>query len=269
VIPFVGALALAVVATTISAQPPEAIWYIRADSAGLASFEAHASQVSVIAPQAHSIDASGTIRGAVDPRILATAARHGVKLMPLVMNPGFDLGILHHLVTDRGARTAAARSFASLCRELRPWGIQLDLENLAVEDRDAFTAFAREVADSTRAAGCGLSAAVVPRPDDLRGVLPYHQYMSDYWRAAYDYRALAEALDFLSYMTYAQHTGGSTPGPVAGIRGWRPHCATCSRRGSRHRRSPWASRRTRITGSPTTTPAPAAAPAERTSATPR
>jgi spore germination protein len=139
-----------------------------------------------------------------------------VKLMPLVMNPGFDLGILHHLVTDRGARTAAARSFASLCRELRPWGIQLDLENLAVEDRDAFTAFAREVADSTRAAGCGLSAAVVPRPDDLRGVLPYHQYMSDYWRAAYDYRALAEALDFLSYMTYAQHTGGSTPGPVAG-----------------------------------------------------
>jgi spore germination protein YaaH len=200
----------------LGAQAPEAIWYIRNDSAGIASFEAHARQISVIAPQAHSIDSSGTIRGAIHPRILAAAARHGVKLMPLVMNPGFDLGILHHLVTDRGARTAAARSFAGLCRELRPWGIQLDLENLAVEDRDAFTAFAREVADSTRAAGCGLSAAVVPRPDDLRGVLPYHQYMSDYWRAAYDYRALAEALDFLSYMTYAQHTGGSTPGPVAG-----------------------------------------------------
>ena len=32
----------------------------------------------------------------------------------------------------------------------------------------------------------------------------------------YDYKALADAMDFISYMTYAQHTGGSTPGPVAG-----------------------------------------------------
>ena len=199
-----------------SAQAPEAIWYIRSDSAGLASFAAHARQVSVIAPQAHSIDSSGTIRGAIHPRILAAARQHGVRLMPLVMNPGFDVGILHHLVTDATARTAAAHSLAGLCRELHAWGIQLDLENLFVDDRDAFTRFAREAADSVHAAGCQLSAAVVPRPDDDRGTLPYHQYMSDYWRAAYDYRALAESLDFLSYMTYAQHTGGSTPGPVAG-----------------------------------------------------
>ena len=40
--------------------------------------------------------------------------------------------------------------------------------------------------------------------------------MFDNWRGVYDYKALADALDFISYMTYAQHTGGSTPGPVAG-----------------------------------------------------
>ena len=211
-----AALTLSTLAAAVGAQTPEAIWYIRADSAGLASFEAHARQISVIAPQAHHIDSSGTIHGSIHPRILEAARRHGVKLMPLVMNPGFDLGILHHIVTDPAARTASAHGLAGLCRELRPWGIQLDLENLHVSDRDAFTAFAREAADSVHAAGCGLSAAVVPRPDDDRGVLPYHQYMADYWRAAYDYRALAESLDFLSYMTYAQHTGGSTPGPVAG-----------------------------------------------------
>lgn len=59
---------------------------------------------------------------------------------------------------------------------------------------------------------------MVPRTSDDRGVLPYHQWMFDYWRGAYDYKALADALDFISYMTYAQHTGGSTPGPVAGYR---------------------------------------------------
>ena len=33
----------------------------------------------------------------------------------------------------------------------------------------------------------------------------------------YDYKALADTLDFISYMTYAQHTGASPPGPVAGF----------------------------------------------------
>ena len=200
----------------VAAQAPEAIWYVRNDSAGIASFVANARHISVVAPQVYSIDSTGTIRGGTDPRIVEVARANGVKLMPLVMNPGFDLGTLHHLVTDRTARTAAARNFATLCRRERLHGLQLDLENLHVSDRDAFTAFAREAADSVHAAGCQLSAAVVPRTDDDRGALAYHQYMSDYWRAAYDYKALAEVLDFISYMTYAQHTGGSTPGPVAG-----------------------------------------------------
>lgn len=201
---------------SLEAQVPESIWYIRNDEAGIASFIANARHISIVAPQTFAIDSTGTITGAMDPRIVATARANGVQLMPLVMNPGFDVDILHRIVTDRTARSAAARNMAALCRREQVHGIQLDLENLHVSDRDAFTAFAREVADSVRAAGCHISAAVVPRTDDARGTRPYHQMMHDYWRAAYDYKALAEALDFLSYMTYAQHTGGSTPGPVAG-----------------------------------------------------
>lgn len=199
------------------AQAPEAIWYVRNDDEGIRSFVANAKHISVIAPQVYSIDSAGGIRGGSDPRIVAAARANGVKLMPLVMNPGFDLGILHRIVTDRTARTASARSLAQLCRSERPWGIQLDFENLHVSDRDAFTAFSREAADSVHRAGCTLSAAVVPRASEDRGELPYHHYMYDYWRGAYDYKALAEVLDFISYMTYAQHTGRTPPGPVAGF----------------------------------------------------
>jgi spore germination protein YaaH len=39
----------------------------------------------------------------------------------------------------------------------------------------------------------------------------------------YDYKALADAMDFISYMTYAQHTGNSPSGPVAGYR-WVEDC---------------------------------------------
>jgi spore germination protein YaaH len=213
------ALGLAVLCVSPSAgaqRPLEAIWYVRNDSVGIASFTANARRITIIAPQVYSIDSAGAIRGGTDPRIVALARANGVKLHPLVMNPGFDLGILHHIVTDHRARTASAHSMAELCRREKLDGIQLDLENLHVDDRDAFTAFSREVADSVHAAGCQISAAVVPRTGDDRGVRPYHRWMYDYWRGAYDYKALAESLDFISYMTYAQHTGGSTPGPVAG-----------------------------------------------------
>jgi len=205
-----------VVPFSLDAQAPEAIWYIRNTEDGIASFAANARHISIIAPQVYSIDSSGTICGGTDPRIVSIAKQYGVKLMPLVMNPGFDLAVLHHITTNPSARTASARSMARICRDEHVFGIQLDFENLHVSDRDAFTTFARELADSVHAAGCALSAAVVPRTDTTRGALPYHQWMTDYWRGAYDYKALAESLDFLSYMTYAQHTGGSTPGPVAG-----------------------------------------------------
>jgi spore germination protein YaaH len=198
------------------AQAPEAIWYIRNSEAGIASFASNASHISVIAPQVYSMDSTGAIRGGTDPRIVAIARAHGVKLVPLVMNPGFSVSVLHQIATIPAVRTNAARSLAALCRSEKLHGIQLDFENLHVSDRDAFTALAREAVDSVHRAGCELSAAVVPRTDDQRGVLPYHHYLYDYWRGAYDFKALANTLDFISYMTYAQHTGGSTPGPVAG-----------------------------------------------------
>ncbi len=207
-------LALPLVAES---QAPEAIWYVRNDEEGIRSFIANASRISIVAPQVYSIDSSGSIRGGTDPRIVAAARANGVKLMPLVMNPGFDLKILHHVITDTAVRSQLSANLADLCRTERLDGIQLDFENIHVSDRDAFTAFVREATDSVHRAGCQLSAAVVPRTSDERGTRPYHQWMYDYWRGAFDYKALADTLDFISYMTYAQHAGGSTPGPVAGF----------------------------------------------------
>jgi spore germination protein YaaH len=61
-----------------------------------------------------------------------------------------------------------------------------------------------------------VSAAVVPRTSDEPGPTTFHRWIFENWRGVYDYKALADALDFISYMTYAQHTGGTTPGPIAG-----------------------------------------------------
>jgi spore germination protein YaaH len=212
----IAALALTGLASVnAGAQRLEALWYLRGEQS-IQSFLKHADQISIVAPQAYTMDSTGIIRGQVDPRVIETARAKRVKLMPIVMNPGFDQPTIHRVLTDPTARAQALRSLAALCRDNRFYGIQFDFENFHVNVKDAFTSFTREAVDSVHRAGCQISAAVVPRLGEDPGTNSYDRWIHDNWRAAFDYKALADTLDFISYMTYAQHTGGSPPGPVAG-----------------------------------------------------
>ena len=211
-------VAAAVVTTACaSRQPPlEALWYARNNDESVNSFVANADRISIVSPQVFALDSMGEIRGAVDARVIAAARAHGVKLVPLVMNPGFDQPSIHRVLRVPDARANAVRSLVALCRTNHLDGIQFDIENVHVSDRDAFTSFVRESVDSLHHAGCAVSAAVVPRTGGDPGTTSYQKWIDENWRSAYDYKALADTLDFISYMTYAQHTGGSTAGPVAG-----------------------------------------------------
>src|SRR5690242_10623299 len=150
------------------ARPMEALWYLRGEES-IQAFLAHADQITIVSPQVFSMDSAGFIRGGVDPRVVATAKARGVKLVPLVMNPGFDQPSIHRVLNDPTARAQALRSLAALCRDNKFDGIQFDFENFHVVDKDAFTSFARTAYDSVKRAGCGLSAAVVPRLGDDPG----------------------------------------------------------------------------------------------------
>jgi spore germination protein YaaH len=200
----------------VSPHRLEALWYSVSGEQSVQSFLAHADQISIVSPQVFSLDSNGSITGSIDPRVVAAAHEKHVKLVPLVMNPGFNQPSIHRVLTVPDARARAIRSLAALCRDQHLDGIQFDIENVHVRDKDAFTSFARESVDSVHHAGCTLSAAVVPRTGEDPGPTSYHTWIYDNWRAVYDYKALADTLDFISYMTYAQHTGGSPAGPVAG-----------------------------------------------------
>jgi spore germination protein YaaH len=204
-------------------QRLEALWYSTGSEVSRHSFLAHADQISIVSPQVFAFDRSGAIHGKVDTAIVARAREAGVKLVPLVMNPGFDQPIMHRILTVPGPRHTAVRAITALCRDHRFAGIQFDIENVNVKDKDAFTSFSREVADSLHGVGCTLSAAVVPRLSEDPGPTSYHKWIFENWRGVYDYKALADVMDFLSYMTYAQHTGNSPSGPVAGYR-WTEDC---------------------------------------------
>ena len=94
-----------------AAQRWEALWYSTDSPKSTESFLAHAGQISVVAPQVFAFDRNGGIHGKLDRRVVAAAREHGVKLVPLVMNPGFDQPTIHRILNTPTVRGRAVRSY--------------------------------------------------------------------------------------------------------------------------------------------------------------
>jgi spore germination protein YaaH len=210
---------LLLIATTLplAAQGGERLFYYVDNQDAWESLQANIERIDVIAPSAYFVEEDGVVWGDLDPRVVELARAHGVKVIPLIVNRGFDQQKLHELLTDDAARRRVTTTLAELCRRHGYDGIQVDFENLSIRDRDAFTRFYRELGEALRPAGCGLSVAVVHRPDEFAGPTAYHKWLHDSWRGGYDIAALGEIGDFISIMSYSQHTRRTPPGPQASV----------------------------------------------------
>lgn len=177
----------------------------------------HIDEITVLAPQVYIVDSLGIMWGSLDKRVEDLAKKHRVKLMPLFTNEGFQQPALRRLLADTAARSRAIQSMVALCREHDYWGIQFDVENINIQDRDRFTQWYTDAAAALHKAGFKISVAVVHRTEDGAGPTGYGRFMQDSWRGGYDIAALAAASDFISLMTYSEHTRRTTPGPIAGL----------------------------------------------------
>ena len=195
----------------------ERLFYYVDGEASYQSFVRNADRITVVAPQSYVVDSLGIVFGDVDRRVLALAKAKGVKVMPLLVNEGFHQPSLRRLLADTAAQGRAVGTLVRLCREQGYWGIQFDVENINVQDRDRFTAFYRRAADALHRSGYAISVAVVPRASDDAGATGYERFLFDSWRGAFDLAALGRIGDFVSLMTYDQHTRRTSPGPVAGL----------------------------------------------------
>ncbi|HSH45044.1 MAG TPA: glycosyl hydrolase family 18 protein [Longimicrobiales bacterium] len=204
-------------ASEAGAQQLERLFYYVDTDESFESFRANLDRIDIVAQPAYNVDEDGVVWGEVDPRVGELARANGIAVVPLIHNPGFNQEMLHDLLVNDEARRRTIESLVELCRRHDFDGIQFDFENLNMNDRDAFTRFYREAAEALRAAGYGISVAVVHRPDELPGPTQYHKWIFKNWRAGYDLAALAEAGDFVSVMSYSQHTRRTPPGPEASI----------------------------------------------------
>jgi spore germination protein YaaH len=198
-------------------QALERLFYYVDTENSYASLVKHIEQITVLGPQVYTMDSLGIVWGSVDRRVLDLARRHGVRVMPLVVNEGFNQPALRRLLADTAARARAVRTLVALCRDNGFWGIQFDIENVNLDDRDRLTAWYTAAAGALHAAGCKISIAVVHRTADTPGPTGYHRFLFESWREGYDLAALARAGDFISLMSYDQQTRRTPPGPVAGL----------------------------------------------------
>ncbi len=200
-----------------TAQRIEAMFYTIDNEQCFESFRSHIRSIDIVGPQSYKMDEHGDMWGSVDRRIIDLSAKNNVKVMPLVVNAGFDQPSFHKLLHDSLARARAVSNMVRVCKENRYYGIQFDYEDIHISDKDAFTDFYRQAATTLHANGYAISIAAVPRTSDDAGPTEYHKWIHEYWRGVYDYKALGEIGDFISLMTYDEHTHRTTPGPVAGI----------------------------------------------------
>jgi spore germination protein YaaH len=195
----------------------ERIFYYVDHQSSFNSLLANIDQITIVAPQIYKIDAEGNITGTVDSRLLEITKQHNVGVLPLIVNPGFDQEIIHAVLKDSLARRRAIMTMLALCQENKFIGLQFDFEHIGIDYKDIFTQFFKDAAEVLHRNGFIISAAVFPRTGDSAEPGPYQKWHFENKSGAYDYKALAEAADFLSIMTYDQHSRLTPPGPVAGL----------------------------------------------------
>lgn len=194
-------------------SPATTLFYYVEEPSAFTSALTHLNQISIIAPQVLVMDREGFVFGEVNPDLLQAARRHGVAVMPLVLNEGFKQEVIHAVLDDPAKMQRAIRYLLYYADRDDYWGIQFDFENIHVSYRQLYTRFVEKAARQFHGRGRKFGVAVVPkhsdRPED------YDESHWSNWAGVFDYATLARAADFLSVMTYDQHSRVTPPGPVA------------------------------------------------------
>lgn len=209
-------------ATPAATKTPRAIFYLMNMQKSYNSFMANVDKVDLVIPTWYGVDGQGLVNGGPAPHILALAKSKRVPVMPIIsMTAGRDG--FHKLLHDEAAQREMNSALVREAKQHGYIGFQYDFESISWTDRDAFSNMFKGTADAMHKAKLQLSVAVVPNaPGHATGGV-FSKWMWQYWRGAYDLEALAKSADFISLMTYDQHTRWTAPGPVDGWRWMNEH----------------------------------------------
>ena len=161
------------------------------------------NSINTVAPSYFDLDENGNLKlNHIDEKLISLLHGENIKITPFLSNH-WDRekgrNALHHqeqLVND----------LITAVKKYQLDGINIDLENLTKEDREAYSSFVSELRRKMPSDKV-LSVAVAANPAGI----------SDGWQGSYDYQALSKVVDYLVIMAYDEHFEGGESGAVAGI----------------------------------------------------
>lgn len=132
-----------------------------------------------------------------DTWMIERAQRFGTKpiltLTPFGADGTFNNRLINSVVNNTAYLDNLIQNLLDTMAEKGYEGVDIDFEYILASDRDAFTAFVRQVAETMRANGYHTSVALAPKTSSDQVGLLYE---------GKDYRALGEAADHVLLMTY-------------------------------------------------------------------
>ncbi len=194
---------------------PLRLFYMDDSVEAARSFAAHAAKIDLLVPTWYQVDADGLLSGGSGAEILRVAQQKNVAVMPIVSL--FDQEVFHELASSSKAQARMNDAMIRECKAHGYRGFQIDFEHIYWTDRALLTELVARSATALHAAGFQLSVAVIPNaPGYVTTKYGFEAWMFRQWRGAYDLAALGRSADWISLMTYDQHTRWTMPGPVAG-----------------------------------------------------
>ncbi len=197
-----------------AATQPKTMFYMTDHPDSERDFLQNQAKIDIIVPTWYGVNPAGLVYGEADPAVMRVVRQRHIALFPIVAM--FDKDGAHKLVGDTAAQQLFATSLVEACRRNGYDGFQLDLENIAYPDRDAFSAMVARSAATMHAAHLQLQIAVVPNAPGYPGHTDFGRWIFNDWRGVFDLAAIGKAVDLLCLMTYDQHTRYTPPGPVGG-----------------------------------------------------
>jgi spore germination protein YaaH/cell wall-associated NlpC family hydrolase len=160
------------------------------------------NHVGTVSPNYFNIDAKGNLVIQVDTSFVDFAHQNGYKITPFISNHwDYELGAL-----AMENRVALSQQIAESVILNNLDGINVDIENLTVKEKELQTEFLQLLVNQLRPHGKTVSIAVAPaRFDTTNG-----------WVGSYDFEAIGNIVDTVFIMAYDQSYPGGPSGPVAG-----------------------------------------------------
>lgn len=155
-----------------------------------------------IAPNYFNLTPEGNldITGSGISSFVSSMHKQGIKVVPFLSNH-WDRALGIRALNNR---VSLAQQIADAIQTYNLDGINVDIENVTHEQRNAYSEFVE------------LLRRKLPRDKVVAVAVAANPYgFTTGWHGSYDYARLVKSADYLMMMTYDEHYQGGEPGPVA------------------------------------------------------